>query len=221
MATAVAIMDGPSFADANTDVLVLVDPPRALVRWIPRDLWCPTLGDRVNRAYAAGGPDGLIAALAEHGLAAENVLCLLPAAIEAGIEGLRVAMPVRERVEYWYPADRMRPIEEGRRQVAFSPPVEVLEGQRFHEWIGARYRVEGPGSDLDRLQRQRELLAVLLGEGTDFSRFLGVEAAVRVFGPRALEELGQVRWDWRFELLGRLRPETIEGRKVLTRIPEG
>jgi hypothetical protein len=38
MATAVAIMDRPSF-DSNTDVLVVADPAARSLVWIPRDLW--------------------------------------------------------------------------------------------------------------------------------------------------------------------------------------
>jgi anionic cell wall polymer biosynthesis LytR-Cps2A-Psr (LCP) family protein len=59
---AVAVMDRDSWG-ANTDNLAVVDPHRRSVVSVPRDLWCTSVGDRINRAWAEGGAPRLIAAL--------------------------------------------------------------------------------------------------------------------------------------------------------------
>jgi hypothetical protein len=38
----------------NTDIVVVAEPERKLLRWIPRDLWCARLGDRINAAFRHG-----------------------------------------------------------------------------------------------------------------------------------------------------------------------
>ena len=198
----------------NTDVLVVADPAQRRLLWVPRDLWCPALGDRVNRGYALGGSDGLLAALAEHGLTAEHTLIAKRDAVAALIDRLAVTVPVEREESFWYPLDPQRPIEEGRRQIDFSPPSERLEGERLHAWIGARYRVEGIATDLDRIERQQRLLAVLMMKGTDFSPLLEGDGC-RVSSGDAVAELRQVAPGWRLETFGPLAPAEIEGRHVL------
>src|SRR5215212_5544445 len=154
MATVIGVMDRDSFG-ANTDVIVLADSSARELLWIPRDLWCESLGDRVNRAFALGGHVGLSVALAEHGIAGEHSVCLLPAAVGSAFDGLEVEVPVDERIELWYPLAPQRSIKEGRKRVVFEPPVERLAGERLHQWIGARYGVARPGSDLERIRRQQ------------------------------------------------------------------
>src|SRR5215813_9851727 len=111
MSTIIAIMDRAGFG-ANTDILALAQPELRRLLWVPRDLWCPDLKDRINAAYAAGGPARLCAALAEHGLAAQHCLCLSRAATEAALAGARVVVPVPERMEFDYPLAPTLPIEE-------------------------------------------------------------------------------------------------------------
>jgi hypothetical protein len=216
MATAVGIMDDTSFM-GNTDVLAVADPDRKLILSIPRDLWCASIGDRVNAAYARGGHELLAAALGEHGVVIDRSLCLLPAAVEAGFEDLEVEVPVRSFLALWYPRERGLPIEEGRRLVVFEPPAERLLGERLHEWIGARYARVGSGSDLARIERQQELLRALLRDGADFGPFLSRPDAVAVSSPAALEELAAVTAAWRLATLPGTRPARIDGKDVLVR----
>lgn len=223
MATVVVVMDGPSFGH-NTDVIAVADPSLRGVRWVPRDLWCEAQGTRVNKAYAEGGHDGLVAALAELGIAAEHSICLRPDGIRPALEGVTIKIPIRERLEFWYPAKPGRPIEEGRQLMVFEPPVEELSGERIHAWIGARRRrgPDPPGwqPDLDRIRRQQELIAVMLGEGFDFRRFLAPGLPVRASGDEAIGELRQVRWDWSLMTVADVEPAEIGGRQVLIRRPE-
>jgi hypothetical protein len=190
MATAVGVMDAPGLA-ANTDVLVLADADARVLLWIPRDLWCETLRDRVNRAFALGRHRQLAEALAEHGLEIDASIVLDRRVAERALAGARVRVPVEDRIELWYPTDPIRPIEEGKRKIQFEPPGETLEGERIHQWIGARYAVGGPGSDIDRIERQQILVAALLEQGFEFGAVLDDPDQIAISGP-ALEELRRV-----------------------------
>jgi len=211
VSTIVAVMDRAGFA-ANTDILVLAQPEARRLLWVPRDLWCDGLQDRLNGAYAAGGAARLIAALAEHDLAAQHCLCLSRAATEAALADARVIVPVPARMEFDYPLAPTRPIEDGSQRIAFDPPFAVLEGERIHQWLGAR-----GGSDLHRLERQKVFLRRLLERGFDFGQFLTNPDWVQCSGPGVLAELAQVRADWAFETLPHLSPQRINGKLVLVR----
>lgn len=50
--------------DANTDIIVVVDVSRRRMTWVPRDLWSPLMGDRINAAFAVCGGRLLLDALA-------------------------------------------------------------------------------------------------------------------------------------------------------------
>jgi len=206
-------MDGPEFGD-NADVLVLADPDERRLLWIPRDLWCPALGDRVNRAYALKGGDGLIAALAEHGLEADHTVMLTRAATAPFLATVEATVPVEKEETFWYPLEPGRPIEDGRKRVSFMPPSERLRDERLHAWIGARYRVEGNGTDLERIARQQKLFAVLMIDGADFAPLLDHEGC-RVSSDEAAAELRRVALGWRLKTFGPLAAAEIDGRHVL------
>lgn len=213
---AVAILDRDDWS-ANTDVIVLVDPVMRHLTWVPRDLWVPGLKDRINAAFARGGGERLIAALAEVRLPVEGVLCLRRSATEAALAGIEVTVPVREPMDFWYPLAPTRPIEEGRKQVSFRPPSERLQGERLHQWIGARTRVTGAGSDLQRIERQQAMVQVLLSSEFDFARALADPAWFRTAGRDPFAILGMVGQDWNCCLFDSVSDATIEGKAVLIR----
>lgn len=200
---------------ANSDVIVVAQPERRRLVWVPRDIWCEPLGDRINAAFRLGGHEGLRDGLAHLGLEVAHIVCLLPDALAAAIEGLEVEVPVRRELAFWYPLAPQQPIEEGRRQVRFSPPAERLSGERIHQWIGARYAVEAPGSDLYRLSRQQILVRCLLRDGFDFARALALPEAVRMSSPGATAELAGVDEDCLMRTLGPTEAVTIDGKQVL------
>ena len=218
MATVVSVMDRASFK-ANTDNIVVVDPEERRLTWVPRDLWCEEIGDRVSRAFALGEHDLILAALASHGISVQHSICLSREAVESGLEGATVMMPVRERLDLWYPLYPTGKIKEGRKRVAFEPPVARLSGERIHQWIGARYRVGAGGSDFQRIRRQHELVAVMLGDGFDFRRFLDSPEAVMVSSQDAIDEVSRVRAGWRFETVGGLEYARRDEKEVLVREP--
>jgi len=214
MTTAVAVMDEAGLS-GRTDVIVVVDPQGHRLLWVPRDLWCEQAGDRVNEMFRLGGAEGLIAALAENGVRVDHVLCLGRDATEAALEGAQVEVLVPERMEFLYPLPGLT-VPEGNRPVVFEPPVEVLEGERIHEWIGSRFKPRGaPGSDLDRIERQKLLLVALLEAGFDFTRALRPGLSVSLSSPDALADLRGVRPGWGLETLGGLVAATIDGKQVL------
>jgi len=214
MATVVSILDRDDWSE-NTDVIVLVDPRRRSLTWIPRDLWSPTLRDRINRAFATGGNEGLIDALSELGLCCEHALCLRRAATERALAGLAVEVPVEEPIDLWYPLAPTRLIEEGRKMVSFRPPSERLTGERIHQWIGARLRVDRASSDLERIARQQVFLGALLAQRFDFAAVIADASLVRLSGQGALDELSTVDAGWRMATFNRVAPATIDGKMVL------
>jgi len=205
----VGITDRAGFT-SNTDNLVLVRPSFRQVLWIPRDLWCPVFGDRVNRAFADGGHERLVAALAEHGLDAGGSVVLTRDATESALAAVSVLVPIPIAMTFAYPLTPTARIEDGRKTITFRPPAEVLRGERIHQWIGAR-----GGSDLHRIERQKILLRRLIEDRVDFRACLARPDWVRASTPAALDTLADVDATWRFETFGPTIPETIDGKQVL------
>ena len=205
----VGITDRAGFA-ANTDNLVLVRPSLRQMLWIPRDLWCPVFGDRINRAFGDGGHERLAAALAEHGLEAGGSVVLSRDATESALAAVSVLVPVPVPMTFAYPLTPTAPIEDGSKTISFHPPAEVLRGERIHQWIGAR-----GGSDLHRIERQKILLRRLIEDRFSFRACLARPEWVRVSTPAAIDTLAEVDRTWRFETFGPTVPETIGGKQVL------
>jgi anionic cell wall polymer biosynthesis LytR-Cps2A-Psr (LCP) family protein len=219
VATVVSVMDRSSWA-ARTDNIVVVDAEVRLLTWIPRDLWSPMLGNRINTAFQRGGHATLLAALVEQGEAVDEGLCLLRDAIGTALRDVSVRVPVGERLQFWYPLEPDREIEDGKKLVEFNPPSEVLSGERIHQWAGARYDVaRADGSDLSRLRRQQVLVRRLIEDGLDFTRAMADPALISMTSETALEELRQVRADWRYATMDDVVPDTIDGKAVLLRPP--
>lgn len=214
MSTVVSVMDRHGW-QANTDIIVLVEPARRRLLWVPRDLWCEELRNRVNAAFARGGHELLQEALAEHGFEVESSLCLSRKAVEKALAAVSVTVSVPKRLEFWYPLHPSAALEEGRKRIVFEPPRETLEGERLHQWIGARYGVGQVGTDLGRIERQKVLLRRLLEERFPFRSVIEDPEELRWTGPELLSELAEVRPTWRFETFSDLASRIIEGKMVL------
>jgi anionic cell wall polymer biosynthesis LytR-Cps2A-Psr (LCP) family protein len=217
--TVIGVMDRDDWT-ARTDIVVVADARRRRLVWIPRDLWCDVVGDRINEAYARGGHELLRAAMREIGLPTEGSVVLLRSAVERAVSELRVTVPVERARRYWYPMSPTSRLEDGAKLVAFEPPQETLSGERIHQWIGARKSAETPAPrlpDLDRIERQQILIQRLLQEGFDFAKTLDDPARVAVSDARALAQLAAVRPDWALRTFSRVEPTTIDGKQVLTR----
>jgi anionic cell wall polymer biosynthesis LytR-Cps2A-Psr (LCP) family protein len=219
-ATVIGVMDRDSWA-ARTDNIVVIEPRRRRLFWIPRDLWSEIVGDRINEAFGRGGHQLLLAAIRELGLPAESSVVLLRSAVEQALNGLRVTVPVARPMRFWYPLEPTQRLEDGAKLVGFDPPEETLDGERIHHWIGARRSADKPLRlpDLDRIQRQQILIGRLLEEGYDFSRALVDPALVAMSSATALQSfaLGGSRHGWSFRTYSKLEPVTIDGKMVLVR----
>jgi hypothetical protein len=214
MTTAVGVMDAPALT-ANTDVLVIASAKARLLLWIPRDLWCERIGDRINRAFVLGRHEGLARALGDYGFEIDASLVLDRRASERALAGAAVEVPVTERLEFWYPTSPPLTTEEAHKEITFEPPSELLEGERVHQWIGARFEPGGEASDLARIARQQVFVRALLEQGFDFGRALEVPEQVAISGP-ALDELHRIDSSFTFATfatgaVGRI----IDGKDVL------
>lgn len=217
MATVVAIMDRAGWS-GWTDNVVVVDRQLRRLRSIPRDLWCPEIGDRINTAFARGGHRRLLAALGGQGIEVQHSICVRREATERALADIAVSVPVPRRLIFWYPLSPHSAIEDGRKLVEFFPPAETLEGERIHQWLGARYE---PGTardpDFHRITRQQVFLQSLLRQGFNFEAVLDDPELVSISSPQAIVDLSGVRHTWRFDILGGLVRATIDGKAVLVR----
>lgn len=211
MSTIVGIMDRAGF-EANTDNLVLVDPAVRQLLWIPRDVWCTVVGDRINAAFRKGGHRLLLDAVREHGLAAEHAIVFSRTATETLLARVAVMVPIPVRMTFSYPLVPTAPIEDGSKEIAFVPPAEILRGERVHQWLGAR-----GGSDLHRIERQKVFVRRLLETGYDFRQALADSQGYRQSDPAAVDDLARVRAAWTFATLGATEPAVIDGKQVLLR----
>lgn len=216
MATVIGVMDRDGFGE-RTDNIVVVEPERRALRWIPRDLWCPGLRMRVNAAFRKGGHAMFQAALHEHGIAVGESICVRRAATERALADVVVDVPVEEPLDFWYPLTPELLVQEGRKLVAFRPPVETLRGERIHQWLGARKKVVGRGSDLERIERQQTFARRLLETGFDFGRVLEDPDLVWASSAAAFDDVRQVDSDWRLETLAVDGDAVVDGAQVLVR----
>lgn len=207
---------------ANTDNIVIADPLTKTLTWIPRDLWCPSINHRINKTFALGGVEGLVRGLRELGFSCDHGLVLRRGATERAAIGLSVEVPVKRPLDFWYPLHPTQPIEDGKKLVTFRPPSERLEGERIHQWVGARNDLFAPSgrgrtSDRGRMQRQQVFLRALLTQKFDFASVIADPNLVRGSGDEALGELASIDLSWRMRSFTNTRSETIEGKAILVR----
>jgi anionic cell wall polymer biosynthesis LytR-Cps2A-Psr (LCP) family protein len=214
MATVVGVMDREGWS-SRTDNIVVVDPGRRRLVWVPRDLWVDSVQNRVNTAFARGGHDGFRTAMGELGFDVRHSVCVQREAVELLIAGRGVRVPVEERLEFWYPLSPTTDLEDGRKLVRFDPPSELLAGERIHQWLGARVRPGRKSSDLERIARQQVFVRALLEDGIDPGPVHERPELVSTSSPAALDDLASVDADWTLGTLGRVATKTIDGMMVL------
>lgn len=217
MSTVVSVMDEDSW-DARTDNIAVVEPARKRILWIPRDLWCPRLDNRINRAFAiGGGHELLIASLREHGIHVDASVCIRRGATARALKYESVWVPVERPMKFWYPLWPLVSTEEARKIVEFHPPGETLTGERIHQWLGARKSLDGDQSDLQRLERHKIFISALITGSFDFSKLLNDRDRISIHGTGAMEDLRQVRADWKQKTLGPLVHAKVRQMQVVVK----
>lgn len=168
----ILVMDRDSWF-ARTDVIIICNPDKKLLYWLPRDLYCTRICNRLNTAYQKGQDTLVIECLNDVGIAIKHCICILPILINENIMKIgEINIPIGQTRRYFYPLHRHKPIEEGKRLITFTAPNEILTGDRIHEYIGARYaaddhfkpsiKIPSHYPDFDRIRRQQNLLKHLL-----------------------------------------------------------
>lgn len=216
VSTVISVMDEDSW-DARMDNIAVVEPGRRRILWIPRDFWCPALDNRINRAFAIGGHELLIACLREHGIRVESSICIRRGATIMALESESVRVPIERMIKFWYPLKPTRPIEEGRKVVEFHPPGETLSGERIHQWLGARKPLDGDESDLPRIERQKTFVRALLAGNFDFTKLLRDRDRISIHGTGAFEDLRQVGSYWKHKTIGPLAHAQVREMPVVVR----
>ena len=142
MSLVIGIMDRNHWT-ARTDVIVIANPKEKTLTWIPRDLYCESIKDRINTSYNKGMESLFLSCLKELGY--NNVkycVCLLPEFCQECIQHISsIYVPLYKTLSFEYPLHRHKPIEDGKQIITFSEPGEYLSGDRIHEFIGARYPI--------------------------------------------------------------------------------
>ena len=217
MATVVSVMDRDGF-DQRTDNIVVVQPRKRRLLWVPRDVWCDHTGDRINGAFKHGGHEGLIDGLGSLGIAGDHSICVPRRAVEEVLADVTVTVPVAEQMRFWYPSSPTTRLQDGRKPVDFDPPHELLSGERIHQWLGAR-KARDPGvrgTDLGRIERQQIFVRALMRQRFDFAAVLDGPHRSSLSHPDLLDDLRRVRRWWRFACADQVEDLTLEdGRAVL------
>lgn len=208
MSTVVSIMDRDNW-DARTDNIGVVQPLKRRILWIPRDLWSNTIQNRINRAFSMGGHKLLLSCLEEHKVDVESSICFKRSATIQSLRDVKVYVPIKEIMRFWYPLHPTKPLEEGRKSIIFNPPGELLSGERIHQWLGARTSFDKGNSDLNRIERHKILLHRLLEQNFDFKKLINDQEYFSIYGSSVFEDLKQVRSNWKFETLGPLEHAKI------------
>ncbi|MCO6432371.1 MAG: LCP family protein [Deltaproteobacteria bacterium] len=207
-----AVLDRDEWG-ANTDNIVVIDPQERKVTWVPRDLWSGVIQNRLNKAFALGGNELLIKALSEFGLRVSHGVTVWRTLVSDCLNNAEVVVPVPFELRFRYPLSPVTPIEEGYKMVSFSPPKEVLRGERIHQWLGARYG-EIESGDLPRLRRQRTFFQAWMAAGYHCAPN---PAKMRVTSEAAIGLLYEVSKNWKTETFmeSSLVEEIINGKRVL------
>jgi anionic cell wall polymer biosynthesis LytR-Cps2A-Psr (LCP) family protein len=224
----ICVMDRNEYTD-NTDIIIVVNPNLKQLMWVPRDIYSNIIKERINAAYREGEEELLLECLNDIGFDIQHVICLLPNAIEQIFNYINtITVPVDTNRKLYYPLHRHKPIEEGKRIVEFNRPYEILSGDRFHEWIGARtgiktqkyedtgyYKHNLFGSDIDRIFRQQILIKQILLDNIDFNDIYINTEFGRGINIDTINILKTIDNSWTFDYIKNYKGETVNNQRVL------
>ena len=218
MATLIGILDR-NWWGARTDINILVETRTQSLTWIPRDMYVPSLKNRINSVFYTGGDhERYRAAADELGFPSDYSITVMPYATMQAFKDVKVTVPVPYKMKFKYPLKPVTDIHLGEKIIEFNPPQEILSGERIHQWIGAREWVgppRPPTQEFYRIQRQQVFLKKLLEKKFDFG--LIPSEGVSVSDPKAYDDLKQVDEKWNLIIFDRAIFQKINGMSVLTK----
>ncbi len=211
MSVIIGILD----SNQNTDVIVNVDTVNQKLIWIPRDLYIFPLRNRINIAFSKGGHTLFLNMINRLGYKAKHSICIPHTTSMKVFESLKISVPIREYSQYYYPLKPFTFIEDGQKIIQFDPPSEELYGERIHQYLGARYRIDKKPAflDFDRIARQQLFLKALLETKFDFSQFL--KEPIYISDQDAIQELKKVNSEYQLELFDHVVSARIRSKEVL------
>jgi anionic cell wall polymer biosynthesis LytR-Cps2A-Psr (LCP) family protein len=202
-----------------TDNLVFINFKEKSITWIPRDLYSFYLKKRINFAFKKGGHVLLLRALKKLGFSAQYSMYIPLQTTQKVLSDVKITVPMPYVADYYYPLEVFQPIENGKKIISFQPPCEFLEGERIHQFLGARYRVNSTDyldfSDYERIMRQMLFIKQMLVEHFDFKLFLEYEYSISHF--KVLELLSLVDASYRLKLYRNCTSIRYSGQQVLVR----
>ncbi len=213
----ITIMDRNTWT-ANTDIIIFVNPSKKELTWIPRDMYIKEIDKRINAAYRTGRDQLLFESLKSINYDVSYNLCILPNAINDFFNQIEeIIVPVNFDRLFFYPLHRHQPIENGKKIIEFKEPSELLKGDRFHEWIGARYGAIPKSvysSDFDRIKRQQILVKEILKTKKNSINSYD-EKSIRGLNNEILEILKNIDNTWTFNMTRNITCKTINKKSVV------
>ncbi len=197
---AIGIMDRNDWK-ARTDIIIIINFVNKTLTWIPRDTFCNLINNRINMAYSVGKDILLKKCLFELKYKVKDVICILPMFIEQIFNLIgEIKVPITENLSFYYPLHRHLPIENGKKIIYFNSPFDILSGDRFHEFIGARYALKPKGiigTDIHRIKRQQILLKEILQNKYNFNINYD-EKYIMGINENIINNLKQIDETWNF-----------------------
>jgi anionic cell wall polymer biosynthesis LytR-Cps2A-Psr (LCP) family protein len=213
----ITIMDRNEWT-SNTDIIILVNPSKKELTWIPRDMYVKEIDHRINAAYRMGRDKLLFESLKSINYDASYNLCILPNAINDFFNQIEeIKVPVDFDRSFFYPLHRHQPIENGKKIIEFKAPFETLKGDRFHEWIGARYGAVPNAkysSDFDRIRRQQTLVKEILKTKKNSIKSYD-ETSIKGLNNEIIEVLQNIDDSWTFKMTGKIVCTRINNKSVV------
>ena len=112
-----------------------------------------------------------------------DCICIPIVTCREVLSTIKVYVPIQDYAEYYYPAILGQALETAKKTISFTPPGELLQGERIHQFIGARTRTNSADyknlPDLERIARQQIFMQALVKDKFDFSIFLNYSIIIQ------------------------------------------
>jgi hypothetical protein len=202
----------------NTDVIMVIDYQKRIITSLPRDLYSLRIMDRINAAYIKGGISLFKLCVADFGFQRiTDCICIPIDSCREVLNQINVSVPIVDYAEYYYPTAHGQPLEIDKKKISFAPPGELLVGERIHQFIGARTRVNSADykdlPDLERITRQQIFMQALIKDKFDFSIFLNYSVDIQAQQLARFNTLFNSHYQ--YGVFNRLKTKKIDNKLIL------